>query len=192
MVPAATLTTDRLLLRPFAECDFEPFAALNAHPLVVESLGSCPSRGESDALAESCNAELEREGWGPWAVGVVGGPEFVGMVGLHRVRAELPCAPAVEVAWRLDPAHWGRGYATEAARASLAYGFGAGGLREIIAITTTLNRRSQSVMERVGMRRDHGADFDSPGLPEGSPLRRHVLYRAEPADLGAGTDTRAG
>ena len=174
------------------EADLAPFAALNSNSLVVESLGTSPTRAQSDAMAERCNAELEREGWGPWAVEVVGGPSFVGMVGLHRVRAELPCAPAVEVAWRLDPAHWGRGYATEAARAALAYGFGSGGLREIIAITTTLNRRSQCVMERVGMLRDHAADFDDPGLPEGSPLRRHVLYRATVEDLGGSAGGGAG
>jgi ribosomal-protein-alanine N-acetyltransferase len=100
------------------------------------------------------------------------------MVGLHRVAPALPCAPAVEVAWRFHPAHWGHGYATEAAAAALDFGFGAGGLEEIVAITTTLNLRSQAVMQRIGMVRDPAADFDHPSLPQGSPLRRHVLYRA--------------
>jgi RimJ/RimL family protein N-acetyltransferase len=100
------------------------------------------------------------------------------MVGLHRVNPALPCAPAVEVAWRLHPDHWGHGYATEGARAALGYGFGPAGLDEIIAFTTTLNVRSQAVMERIGMARDPGADFDHPRVPEGDPLRRHVLYRA--------------
>jgi RimJ/RimL family protein N-acetyltransferase len=100
------------------------------------------------------------------------------MVGLHRVNAALPCAPAVEVGWRLHPDHWGHGYATEAAGASLRFGFDEAGLVEIVAFTTTLNTRSQAVMERIGMARDPGADFDHPALPEGSPLRRHVLYRA--------------
>jgi RimJ/RimL family protein N-acetyltransferase len=181
-----TVATERLLLRPFAETDLAPFAALNAHPLVVESLGTSPTRDESDAMVERFNAELEREGWGRWAVQVVGGAPFIGSVGLHRVRTGLPFAPAVEVVWLVDPAYWGQGYATEAARASLSYGFGAGGLGEIVAFTTTLNRRSQAVMERLGMRRDPGADFDHPGVPEGSPLRRHVLYRARAGDLGAG------
>ena len=98
------------------------------------------------------------------------------MVGLHRVNPALPCAPAVEVGWRLHPDHWGHGYATEAAAAALAYGFAAG-LEEIVAFTTTVNTRSQAVMERIGMTRDLGGDFDHPSLPEGSPLRRHVLYR---------------
>ena len=108
---------------------------------------------------------------------VAGGAPFVGMVGLHRVRAELPCAPAVEVEWRLHPDHWGHGYASEAAAASVRFGFDEAGLEEIIAFTTTLNTRSQAVMERIGMVRDPAGDFDHPRLPEGSPLRRHVLYR---------------
>jgi ribosomal-protein-alanine N-acetyltransferase len=157
-----------------------PFAELNRHPLVVESLGSCPTPAESDALIERDAAEMATEGWGLWAVEIVGGAPFIGMVGLHRVNPALPFAPAVEVGWRLSPAAWGHGYATEAAAAALDYGFGTGGLDEIVAITTTLNTRSQSVMTRLGMTRDLGGDFDHPSLPEGSPLRRHVLFRVRP------------
>jgi RimJ/RimL family protein N-acetyltransferase len=176
-VPPATVATARLVLRPFTDVDRAPFAELNAHPLVVESLGSSPTRAESDAFVERINEEMAHEGWGLWAVAVAGGAPFVGMVGLHRVNATLPCAPAVEVGWRLHPQHWGHGYATEAAAAALRFGFDQADLDEIVAFTTTLNTRSQAVMERIGMVRDPGADFDHPSLPEGSPLRRHVLYR---------------
>ncbi len=85
--------------------------------------------------------------------------------------------------WRLHPDHWGHGYATEGAWASLRHGFDAGGLDEIVAFTTTLNTRSQAVMERLGMVRDADGDFDHPNLPEGSPLRRHVLFRVTPSQL---------
>ena len=89
----------------------------------------------------------------------------------------IPAAPAVEAGWRLHPDHWGHGYATEAAAASLRYGFGEAGLDEIVAYTTTVNTRSQAVMERLGMVRDVDADFDHPQVPVGHPLRRHVLCR---------------
>jgi RimJ/RimL family protein N-acetyltransferase len=167
-----------LLLRPFAEADLEPFAALNAHPLVVKTLGTALTRGQSDGMVQSLQAELVQEGWGSWAVEVVGGAPFVGMVGLHRVPPDHPGAPAVEVGWRLDPAHWGLGYATEAAQASLQHGFTVGGLAEIVAFTAVTNLRSQAVMRRLGMVRDTSADFDHPSLPVDSPLRPHVLYRA--------------
>ncbi len=175
--PGPVIETSRLVLRPFTDVDRAPFAELNAHPLVVESLGSRPTRAESDAAVDRINVEMAREGWGLWAVEETGGAPFVGMVGLHRVDADLPCAPAVEVGWRLHPDHWGHGYATEAAAASLRFGSDEAGLAEIVAFTTTVNTRSQAVMERIGMVRDAGADFDHPALPVGSPLRRHVLYR---------------
>jgi ribosomal-protein-alanine N-acetyltransferase len=169
------LSTPRLLLRPFAPEDLEPFAALNAHPLVVEWLGA-RTRNESDALVEMINAEIEREGWGFWAVEVLGTAPFIGMVGLHRVNPSFPFAPAVEIGWRLHPAYWGHGYATEAATAARDHGF-AGGLGEIVAFTAAGNVRSQAVMRRIGMERDAAADFDHPALPADSPLRPHVLYR---------------
>jgi RimJ/RimL family protein N-acetyltransferase len=174
------VATPRLVLRPFDDMDRAPFHALNTHPLVVESLGPSPTRAQSDDMIERYSAEMALEGWGLWAVVEAGdgAKAFVGMVGLHRVRPELPCAPAVEIGWRLHPDAWGRGYATEAAAASLRYGFEDAGLGEIVAFTTTLNTRSQAVMARIGMRHDPAGDFDHPSVPEGSPLRRHVLYRA--------------
>ena len=178
------IVTERLVLRPFTDVDRPPFAELNAHPLVVESLGESPSRAESDALVDRFSEEMAREGWGLWAVEVAGGQPFVGMVGLHRVNAALPCAPAVEVGWRLHPDHWGHGYATEAAAASLRFGFDEAQLDEIVAFTTTRNTRSQAVMERIGMGRDPSGDFDHPRLPDGSPLRRHVLYRVTAPQAG--------
>jgi RimJ/RimL family protein N-acetyltransferase len=173
--------TARLVLRPFTEVDQAPFYALNTHPLVVESLGSSPTRAESDAMVARYGEELRREGWGFWAVEArTRGAAFVGMVGLHRVNAALPCAPAVEVGWRLHPDQWGQGYAVEAATASLAFGFDVAALHEIVAFTASVNTRSRTVMERIGMTRDMDGDFDHPGVPGGSRLRRHVLYRISP------------
>jgi RimJ/RimL family protein N-acetyltransferase len=181
------VVTERLVLRPFSDVDQAPFFALNTHPAVVESLGQSPTRAESDDMMERYSAEMAREGWGLWAVGEAfeGRAGFVGMVGLHRVRPELPCAPAVEIGWRLHPDQWGQGYATEAAAAALRFGFENARLTEIVAFTTTLNTRSQAVMARIGMRRDVDGDFDHLLVPEGSPLRRHVLYRTT-ADGGGG------
>jgi len=169
--------TARLVLRPFTDMDREPFFELHTHPLVVESLGSSPTRAENEAMLSRYGEELAGEGWGFWAAEVPGGSPFVGIVGLHRVNPALPCAPAVEVGWRLHPDHWGHGYATEAAAASLDFGFNEAGLDEVVAFTAAVNTRSQAVMERIGMTRDRNGDFDHPALPEGSPLRSHVLYR---------------
>jgi RimJ/RimL family protein N-acetyltransferase len=176
-MPPVTLRTPRLLLRPFEEADLAPFAALNSHPRVVEFLGSCPTREESDAMVERWATELEREGWGLWAVEVTGGPALAGMCGLHALNPAVPAAPAVEVGWRLHPDHWGNGFATEAGIASLRHGFETAALAEIVSITAVVNQRSQAVMTRLGLRREPEADFDHPSQPVGSPLRAHVLYR---------------
>jgi ribosomal-protein-alanine N-acetyltransferase len=85
--------------------------------------------------------------------------------------------PCIEISWRLAAEHWGRGYATEAARRVLAYGFVTRDLPEIVAFTTTANQRSRALMTRLGMSRDPAEDFQHPGLPEGHPLRPHVLDR---------------
>ncbi|HET9520851.1 MAG TPA: GNAT family N-acetyltransferase, partial [Candidatus Limnocylindrales bacterium] len=101
---------------------------------------------------------------------------------------EAPFTPAVEVGWRFDPEAWGHGYATEAARAAVGFGFEALGLDEIVSFTVPANVRSRAVMERIGMTHDPADDFDHPNLPDGHPLRRHVLYRLPRARWGAAAD----
>jgi RimJ/RimL family protein N-acetyltransferase len=133
-------------------------------------------RAASDALADRFAARLAEHGWGLWAVEVLGGDPFVGSVGLNSPTFEAPFMPAVEVGWRLLPEHWGNGYATEAARAAVRFGFDRLGLDEIVSFTTTVNEPSRRVMERLGMTHDPADDFDHPALPDW-PQRRHVLYR---------------
>jgi RimJ/RimL family protein N-acetyltransferase len=179
---AADLRTARLRLRRWVPADLAPFAAMNADPQVTEYLRMSASRAESDALAAGIEAHFDRHGFGLWAVEVVGVAPFVGFVGLAVPRFEAHFTPCVEVGWRLAAAHWGHGYATEGARAALAFGFQAIGLDEIVSFTLPANLRSQRVMARIGMAHDPADDFDHPSLPEGHPHRRHVLYRiARPA-----------
>ncbi|MEX2027016.1 MAG: GNAT family N-acetyltransferase [Pirellulaceae bacterium] len=171
------LRTDRLLLRHWRPEDREPFAALNADPRVVEFLPGPLSRAESDERAARFEAHLEEHSFGLWAVEVVGVVPFAGFIGLSIPRFEAPFMPCVEIGWRLAAEHWGRGYATEGARAALAFGFERLSLDEIVSFTVPDNVRSRRVMEKIGMTRSSDDDFDHPLLPEGHRLRRHVLYR---------------
>jgi len=171
------LRTDRLRLRRWAAADLAPFAAMNADPRVTEYLRMALSREESDALVEAIEAHFDRHGFGLFAVEIPGVAPFAGFVGLAVPRIEAHFTPCVEIGWRLAAEHWGRGYATEGARAVLALGFGTLGLDEIVSFTVTANVRSQRVMQNIGMVRDPADDFDHPLLPEGHPHRRHVLYR---------------
>ena len=143
------LRTERLVLRQWREEDRAPFAALNADPIVMEHFPSTMTREASDAFVDFNIAAIADRGWGLWAV---------------------------EVGWRLAREAWGHGYATEAARAVLAFAFDELGLAEVISFTSTTNVRSQRVMERIGMTRDPAEDFDHPNVTD-ERLRRHVLYR---------------
>ncbi|MGI8328701.1 GNAT family N-acetyltransferase [Actinomadura scrupuli] len=174
----AELRTERLALRQWRESDLEPWAALNGDPEVREHFPSVLTREESAASMARFQAELDERGYGWWAVEVLETGEFIGFTGLDQVEEDMPFT-GVEIGWRLARSAWGHGYATEAALASLAFGFGTLGLSEIVAVTATTNLRSQAVMRRIGMTRDPADDFDDPGVPEG-PLRRSVLYRVRP------------
>ena len=168
--------TPRLRLRPWRDADRAPFAALNADPVVMEFFASAIGVDASNASIDAWQAQFALQGFSNWAAELRDGGGFIGYVGLTRPRRVLPCSPCVEIGWRFARAHWGRGLANEAARGALRIGFERLGLAEIVSFTSVLNHRSRAVMERIGMR-DAGEDFDHPGVPEGSPLRRHCLYR---------------
>jgi RimJ/RimL family protein N-acetyltransferase len=171
------LVTERLLLRRWRDDDREPFARMNADPRVMEFLLPLLSREESDASVDRANAHHDEHGFTFWALEVPGVTPFAGFVGLVRPRFEAHFTPCVEVGWRLAAEYWGRGYATEGARAAVRAGFERLGLDEIVSLTVPTNVRSRHVMEKLGMTRSPEDDFDHPRIAEGDPLRRHVLYR---------------
>ncbi len=176
MVKVMEFDTERLRLRQWREADYEPFAALNADPRVMEFFPAPLDRPASDSMASRCQAVIAERGWGLWAVETKELHEFIGFVGLDRPTAELSFSPCVEVGWRLASGQWGKGFATEAARSVLRLGFETLGLSEIVSFTAVRNLRSRAVMERLNMQ--EAADpFEHPNVPVGSSLRLHCLYR---------------
>jgi RimJ/RimL family protein N-acetyltransferase len=171
------VTTDRLRLRAWSEQDREPFARMNADPRVSEHLLAPITRADSDRMVDRIEACWRERGYGLWAVERPGTVAFIGYVGLWPATFEAHFTPAVEVGWRLAAEHWGRGFATEGARAALRYGYDVLGLDEIVSFTAVANVRSRRVMERLGMRRDEDGAFDHPVMPAGHVARPHVLYR---------------
>jgi RimJ/RimL family protein N-acetyltransferase len=169
--------TERLWLRRWRPADREPFAELNADPRVMEFFPATLTRQESDARVDRIEAHFREHGFGLWAVEIPGVTPCAGFIGLSIPRFEAPFMPCIEIGWRLACAHWNRGYATEGARAALAFGFRWLQAKEILSYTTPVNVRSRRVMERIGMTHSPSEDFDHPILPVGHPLRRHVLYR---------------
>jgi 3-dehydroquinate dehydratase/shikimate dehydrogenase len=171
------IKTKRLILRRWKDEDLEPFVRLNADPRVMEFFPSVMSREMTVQMLNRIQTKFDEMGWGLWAVSLTGAADFIGFIGLNRVDFSSHFTPAVEIGWRLGFEYWGSGYAPEGAKAVLHFAFNELNLPEIVSFTAAQNMRSRSVMEKIGMRHDSKEDFDHPNLPEGHPLRRHVLYR---------------
>lgn len=171
------IETDRLILREWKREDLTPFAAINQDPKVMEYLLKPLAESETAAMIEKIQKHFKLHGFGLYACTVKETSELIGFVGLNVPDFEAHFTPCVEIGWRLAFHAWGKGYATEAARAVLQVGFGKQGLHEIVSWTVPANQRSIRVMEKIGMHRDPKDDFDHPKVPKGHPLRRHVLYK---------------
>ena len=163
-------------MRQWRESDREPYAAMNSDAAVMEFFPSLQDRVFSDANIDRWRAEMAAQGWSNWAVELRDSGEFIGFIGLSEPRGALPFSPCVEVGWRLARNFWGKGFATEGARAALKVGFERLSLPAIVSFTAVGNRRSRAVMERLGMVNSK-QDFEHPGVPEGHALRQHCLYR---------------
>jgi RimJ/RimL family protein N-acetyltransferase len=174
------LRTPRVLLRQWKDSDIDAWAAMNADPEVRRFFPAVLNRAEAQAEADRIRASITQRGWGMWALEIPGVHPFSGFVGLSLPGYEAPWMPAVEIGWRLAPATWHQGYATEGATAALAFAFTHLELPQIVAMSVTTNTPSHSVMERIGMVRDEAADFDHPRVPTDWPLKRHILHRITP------------
>ena len=178
-----SLETDRLLLRKWCAADRDPLAAMLADPLYHHFMPGPSPRSAANAQFDRIQQKIEAQGFAPWVVELPDAAEFIGFLGLDIPRHTLPASPCVEIGWHLSPSYWGQGYATEGARASLQFGFEHLGLDEIVSFTVPANNASRRDMEKIGMSRDLDGDIDHPALEPRHPLRPHVLYRIQPAEL---------
>ncbi len=172
------ITTDRLVLRQWQDDDLEPYVAMMADPEVGYWLGGTQSREDALTAIDRRRHRIAESGFGMLAVERQADRAFLGCAGLDRLAEDVPIASGVEIGWRFQRSAWGLGYASEAAAAILRDGFTRLELGEIVAFTAESNARSRAVMERLGMRRDAGRDFDHPALAPDHPLLRHVVYVA--------------
>ena len=166
------LTTTRLRLREWRDADRPAWAALNADPEVREFFERTLTRAEADATLDRFQAGRTERGWGWWAVELTATGELIGMAGLDPTEDDIPVA-GIELGWRLARAQWGHGYATEAARAVLAFAFDTLALPEVLAIAAIGNVRSHAVMTRLGMTRLQ--TFTNPTEPP--ELAESVIYQ---------------
>ena len=171
------LFTQRLILRSWRESDRQPFAEMSEDADVMEHLRPLSTRGASNAWIDFQINHQFAHGFCLWALESRASGIFMGAVGLLHVGFVARFTPAVEVGWRLARPFWGQGFAVEAARAALQFGFEEIRLSEVVAHASFRNGRSRRVMAKLGTSHDAAEDFDHPRVPEGSSLRRQVLYR---------------
>jgi RimJ/RimL family protein N-acetyltransferase len=171
------LHTKRLILRSWLSEDLEPFAEMNADGEVMRYFPAKLTSEESDALGRRIQADIDRQGWGLWAIEEQATKCFLGFTGLAKPNFDAHFTPCVEIGWRLMRQAWGKGFATEAARAAADFAFIEVEVDELVSFTVPNNLRSRAVMERLGMTHNSKDDFDRSDMPEGDPLARHVLYR---------------
>lgn len=175
---APIIETERLILRGWTDADVQAWADMNADPRVMEFFPATIPREQSLESAHRLRKELEERGYGWFVMERKAQPGFSGVLAICEVQWEAPFQPRREIGWRLPVHAWGHGYATEGARALLDFASGELRWPEVVAFTAKINERSQRVMQRLGMTHDPREDFQHPRVPEGHPIRHHVLYRA--------------
>jgi RimJ/RimL family protein N-acetyltransferase len=173
------IATDRRILRNWQPADCAPCAERNRDSRVTQFMPGVLCRAESDKLAARSSEYLPRNGCGRYAAELRATRAFIGFIGLSMPRFTAHFTPCVEIGWRLAHEYWRQGLATEGARAVAHHAFNDLRLPALVSFTVPGNLRSRRVMEKLCMTYDPVDDFDHPTLPEGHPLRRHVLYRLQ-------------
>lgn len=171
------IETERLILRTWQDDDADEYFRINQDPKVIELLRGPLTMAEVEEFISSMNQLFNEVGYTLWAAQDKLSGKLIGFIGLEPVPWESHFTPCVEIGWRLGSAYWGKGYATEGAKAALKFGFETIGLQEIVSFTVPENVRSIRVMEKIGMKRDVTGDFAHPKLALDHKLSKHILYR---------------
>jgi RimJ/RimL family protein N-acetyltransferase len=160
------IETARLVLSAWTDAEREPYRVMCADPQVMVDYAAPFTAEIAEERFGRHMAAFGRDGFGKWALRRKDDGAYLGYCGVSPIWQTLALAPGFEIGWRMVRLAWGQGYATEAARASLADLFARTTAEEVLCYTQPTNARSQAVMRRLGLRRDASRDFEfEPGLP---------------------------
>ncbi len=174
------MRTNRLILRNWRPEDLAPFAQMTKDHQVMEFFPATLNKEESDHLAQQFKELIDKHQYGFWAVELIEKGQFIGFIGLNNITfPEI----ALEIGWRIAFPHWGKGYATEGAKAALDFAFNTLQAKEVVADAIPSNVRSRAVMKKLGMKHNPADDYDKPNRAPN--LTRHVLYRITKSDWEA-------
>ena len=177
MITMKPIETERLILREWKDTDILPFYEMGQDPRVMEYFPSLWTMEMVKDFISRMKIQLVEKNYTLWAVEEKKAQQFIGFVGLNEPTWEAAFTPCIEIGWRIAFSFWGKGYASEAAKAVLDYSFNELELLELVSFTVTNNLRSRKVMERIGMSRETKDDFLHPKLDPHHPMAPHVLYK---------------
>lgn len=172
------IETPRLILRDWEEKDLDEFKRMNGDETVMHYFPNTLSEAETIKFYQIILQEFQEWHYGLYAVELKADGQFIGFIGFHRATFEMDFTPCIEIGWRLKKEAWGKGYATEGAKACLEYGFNKLDFKEVYSFTAKVNKPSENVMKKIGM--NYIKDFDHPRVDEDSILKEHVLYKIGP------------
>jgi len=175
LIKQVDIDTQRILLRRWIESDLDAFIRMNANPSVMRYFPAVLSADETRTFYDSIQQEFDEYGYGLYAAEEKSRGNFMGFIGFHWSVLDMDFCPCIEIGWRLEQCFWGKGYASEGAKACLKYGFEVLAFDYVASFTSTENIASQRVMQKIGMQFERF--FEHPKIADGHPLKPHVFYR---------------
>ena len=175
------IITERLGLRQWKDEDIIPFTAMNKDAEVMRYFPSTLTFDETIAMVNRIHSHFDKHGFGLFSIDDLSAQTFIGYTGFMVPSFTSYFTPCIEIGWRLKRSSWNKGYATEAAKACLHYGFETLNFDTIFSFTSELNTKSIKVMQRIGMKKQ--GEFDHPNIESSHPLCHHVLYVTEKLKL---------
>ena len=166
--------SERLGFRKWANDDLEEFAKLNSDEAVMEHFPTTLSKEEVKELIDKLKEHFVENGFTYYATEVLATKEFIGMIGLAFQKYQTQFTPAIDIGWRLKRNAWGKGYATEGAKRCLEYAFNELDINKIISVCTVKNKKSESVMKKIGMTKI--GEFNHPEWIDYPEYVKHFCY----------------
>lgn len=180
------LETTRLILREFEDTDLDALLKINQDKNVMAYFPGTQNLEQTQNFIKKVKQHFSEHGYSLYAVELRNTGEYIGFVGLLNATFKAHFTPATEIGWRIAYKHWGKGYATEAAKAILHYAFTDLKIAEVVSFTSKTNIKSRRVMEKIGLIYKRDDDFINPNIPDDYPdLKPHVLYRLKHSDYNA-------
>ena len=176
--------TERLGIRNWRDSDLSEFAKMGQDEEVMKYFPSLLSEKQTIGLMERMKIQLKEKGYAYLPIEILDNQEFIGMIGMSDQKYEINLEQSdevlsafVDIGWRLKRAAWGKGYATEGARAWMNYGFDKLKFETIYSVAPVINVPSQNVMEKLGFEKI-GA-FNHPKIEPAHPTRKCALFKKE-------------